>query len=165
MNIGFIRLVCLISDFQKEDRIKELNKRLQQKAQQRAKLAANSAQGVITKTTAAINNTGQSMASKEPSVATNSIPAKTVDFVKTAPSSEPSVGTLVTISTNPLANNEVIVNQVNILPPEGAISNTNITASTIGVDPNSDSALPTSSATTKSSKTSGSEEVYSESYC
>ncbi len=107
---------------QKEDKIKDLNLRLQVKSQQGNRVASIQVEPTI---------------SDCPEPVANNIQCNNNNC-------DPAVGTLVNIAANPKTEAEQQPN--------------------VAVDTNSDSAIPTNS-TTKSSKTSASEENYSEAYC
>ena len=126
---------------QKEERIKDLNNRLQLKAQQQQQQQLQQQQK---------NNKLSDSASAEPT--TNDCKVTNQGATNKQTDGALTVGTLVNITPC----------EVNSDTP--AIKESKEPQSTVVIDPGSDSALLTSS-TTKSSKTSASEENYSESYC
>lgn len=187
---------------QKEDKIKDLNRRVQLKAQQRAKLQTGD-----TLVTSKPTDASQVRISDDVVIVNNSVPhSNRVDSLSNSnPSDEPHVGTLVTIATTNSSdgggsNAAVVANSASqqqqppaattsqsktrepdtraavstaeaVARPDGVVAKGNMATldSSLGiaVDGNSDSALPTTSstATTKSSKTSGYATEELESYC
>ena len=168
---------------QKEEKIKDLNRRVQLKAQQRAKQQQQQHHHDDTNTTVSSpNNTDQRTLTDDVIIVNNSTqPTKLI-----SQSEEPNVGTLVTIATtappdyNSLfkaskskATTEDTVGRPSVVVARGDVGVVardgvvvmDTSPPSLG---NSDSALPaTSSTTAKNSacSASGAEENYSESYC